>query len=81
MELTTAAEPQSPVDVPLDFRNVSSEVKEAEKDPHCTPSGSEQAKKVTTNEQGTVVTYPCPEEPPKTVQDMLATPPSPELLQ
>ena len=32
MELTTAAEPQSPVNDPLNFRDVRSGVKEAEKD-------------------------------------------------
>ena len=77
MELTTAAEPQSPVKDPLEFRDVRSGVKEAEKDAQCAPSGAEQAEEATTNEQGTVATCPCPEEAPKTVQDMLAINPSP----
>ena len=77
MELTTAAEPQSPVEDPLDFRDVRSGVKEAEKDAQCAPSGAEQAEEATTNEQGTVATCPCPEEAPQTVQDMLAISPSP----
>ena len=77
MELTTAAEPQSPVEDPLDFRDVRSGVKEAEKDAQCAPSGAEQAEEATTNEQGTVATCPCPEEAHKTVQDMLAINPSP----
>ena len=77
MELTTAAEPQSPVEDPLDFGDVRSGVKEAEKDAQCAPSGAEQAEEATTNEQGTVATCPCPEEAPKTVQDMLAINPSP----
>ena len=71
MESTTAAEPQSPVEDPLDFRDVRSGVKEAEKDAQCAPSGAEQAEEATTNEQGTVATCLCPEEAPKTVQDML----------
>ena len=77
MELITAAEPQSPVKDPLDFRDVCSGVKEAEKDAQCAPSGAAQAEEATTNEQGTVATCPCPEEAPKTVQDMLAINPSP----
>ena len=77
MELTTAAEPQTPVKDPLDFREVRSGVKEAEKDPQCAPSGPEQAEEATTNEQSTVATRLCPEEAPKTVQDMLAINPSP----
>ena len=77
MELTTAAEPQSPVEDPLNFRDVRSGVKEAEKDVQCAPSGAEQAEEATTNEQGTVATCPCPDEAPKTVQDMLAISRSP----
>ena len=77
MELTTAAEPQSPVNDPLNFRDVRSGVKEAEKDAQCAPSGADQAEEATTNEQGTVATCPCPEEVPKTMQDMLAISPSP----
>ena len=72
MELTTADEPQSPVEEPLNFRNVRSWVKEAEKDAQCAPSGAEQAEEATTNEELTVATCPCPEEVPKTMQDMLA---------
>ena len=72
MELTAAAEPQSPVEDPLDFRDVRSGVKEAKKDAQCAPSGAEQAEEATTNEQGTVATCCCPEEAPKNVQDMLA---------
>ena len=68
MELTTAAEPQSPVNDPLNFRDVRSGVKEAEKDVQCAPSGAEQAEEAT---------CPCPEEVPKTMQDMLAISPSP----
>ena len=41
MELTTAAEPQSPVEDPLDFRDVRSGIKEAEKVSQCAPSGAE----------------------------------------
>ena len=77
MELTTAAEPQSPVKDPFHFRDVCSGVKETEKDAQCTPSGTEQAEEATTKEQGTVATCPCPEEAPKTAQDMLAINPSP----
>ena len=77
MDLTTADKPQSPVEDPLDFRDVRSGVKEAEKDAQCAPSGAEQAEEVTTNEQGTVATCPCPEEAPKTGQDMLAMNASP----
>ena len=76
-DLTTAGEPQSPVQDPLDFRAVRSGVKEADKDAQCAPSGAEQAEKATRNEQGTVATCPCPEEAPKTVQEMLAINPSP----
>ena len=76
MELTTATEPQSPVEDPLDFRDVRSEVKEAEKDAQCPPSGAEQAEEATTNEQGTMATCPRPEKAPKTVQDMLAINPT-----
>ena len=76
MELTTAAKPQSPVEDPLDFRDVRSGVKEDEKDAHCPPSGAEQAEEATTNEQGTLASCPCPGEAPKTVRDMLATPPA-----
>ena len=76
MELMTAAEPQSPVDQPLDFSDVRSGVKEAEKDVYCTPSGAQQAEDANRNEQDTVATCLCPEEAPKTVQDMLATPPA-----
>ena len=65
MELTTAAEPQSPVNDPLNFRDVRSGLKEAEKDAQCAPSGPEQSEEATTNEQGTVATCPCPEEAPK----------------
>ena len=79
MELTTPAKPQSPVEDPLDFRDVRSGPKESAKDAHSAPSGAEQAKKATTNEQGTAKTCPCPEEAPKTVQDMLATPPQPRI--
>ena len=77
MELTTAAKPQSPVEDPLDFRDVRSGVKEAQKDAQSAPSGAEQAEEATTNEQHTVAACPCPEEAPKTVQDMLAINPSP----
>ena len=77
MELTTAAEPQRPVNDPLNFRDVRSGVKEAEVDAQCAPSGAEQAKEATMNEQGTVASCPCPEEAPKTVQDTLAINPSP----
>ena len=77
MELITAAEPQSPVNDPLNFRDVRSGIKEAEKDAKCAPSGAEQAEEATTNEQGTVATCPCPEEVPKTMQDRLAISPSP----
>ena len=82
MELTTAAEPQSPVADPFDFRDVRSGVKEAEKNALCAPSGAEQAEEATTNEQGSVATWPRSEEAPKTMQDMLAINPSPvEALQ
>ena len=77
MELTTAAEPQRPMEDPLELRDVRSGVKEAEKDAPCAPSGAAQAEEATTNAQGTVATCPCPEEAPKTVQDMLAISPSP----
>ena len=77
IELTTAAEPQSPMEDPLELRDVRSGVKEAEKDAPCAPSGDAQAEEATTNEQGTVATCPCPEEVPKTMQDMLAINPSP----
>ena len=77
MELTSAAEPQSPVNDPLNFKVVRSGVKEAEKDAQCAPSGVEQAEEATTSGQGTVATCPCPKEAPKTVQDMLAINPSP----
>ena len=77
MELTTAAEPQSPVEDPLDFEDVRSGVKEAGKDAHCAPSGVEQAEEATTNEQGTVAACPCPAKAPMTVQGMLAINPSP----
>ena len=60
MELTTTAEPQSPVEDPLDSRDVHSGVREAKKEAHCAPSEVEQAEKATTNEQGTVATCPCP---------------------
>ena len=62
---------------PLNFRDVRSGVKEAEKDAQCAPSGAEQAEEATTNEQGTVATCPRTEEVPKTMQDMLAISPSP----
>ena len=75
--MTSAAEPQSPVEDSLDFREVRSGVKEAEKDAQCAPSGAKQAEKATRNKQGTVATCPCPGEAPKTVQDMLAIDPSP----
>ena len=82
MELTTAAESQSPMEDPLELRDVLSGVKEAEKDAPCAPSEAAQAEEATTNEQGTVATCPCPEEAPKPVQDMLAISPSPvEALQ
>ena len=77
MELTTADQQQSLVKDPLDFRDVGSGVKEAEKDAQCAPSGARQAEDATTNGQGTVATCPCPEEAPKTVQDMLTINPSP----
>ena len=77
MELTTAAKPQSPMEDRLELRDVRSGVKEAEKDAPCAPSGAAQAEEATTNEQGTVATCPCPEEVPKTMQDMLAIDPSP----
>ena len=77
MELTTAAKSQSPVNDPLNFRDVRSGVKEAAKDAQCAPSGAEQAEEATTNEQGTVETCPCPQEAPKTVHDMLAINASP----
>ena len=77
MELTTADEPQSPVEDPLDFRDVRSGVKDAEKDAPCAPSGAAQAEEATTNQQSTVATCPCPEEATKTVQDMLAMSHSP----
>ena len=77
MELTTAAELQSHAEDRLDFRDVRSGIKEAEKDAQCAPSGAEQAEKVTTNEQGTVAACSCPEEALKTVQDMLAINPTP----
>ena len=77
MELTTVAEPQSPVEDLLDFRDVRSGVKEAGKDAQCAPSGAEQAEEATTNEQGTVANCPCLEEAPNTMQDMLAINPSP----
>ena len=76
MQLTTAAKPQRPVEDPLDFTEVRSGVKQAEKDAHCAPSGAEQAEEATTNEQHTVAACPCTEEAPKTVQDMLAINPS-----
>ena len=60
MELTTAAEPQSPEDDPLDFRDVRSGVKEAEKDAQSAFLGTEQAEEATTNEQGTVESLPLP---------------------
>ena len=37
--MTTAAEPQSPVEDPLDFRNVRSGVNKAEEDAQCVPEG------------------------------------------
>ena len=77
MELTTAAKPQSPMGDPLELRDVRSGVKEAEKHAPCAPSGAAQAGEAATNEQGTVATCPCPEEAPKTAQDMLAINPSP----
>ena len=77
MELTTAAEPHSPVEDPLDFSDVRPGVKEAEKDAQCASSGAEQAEEATTNEQGTVAAWPCPEEAPETAQDMLAINSSP----
>ena len=77
MELTTADEPQSPVEDPWDFRDVRSGVKEPEKDAQCAASVAEQAEEATKNEQGTVATCPCHEEALKTVQDMLAINPSP----
>ena len=77
MELITADKPQSPVEDPLDFRDVRSGVKEAKKNAYCAPSGAEQAEEATTNEQKTVATCPCPEEATKTVRDMLAINPSP----
>ena len=72
MEFTTASEPQSTVKDPLDFKDVRSGVREAQKDAQCTTSGAEQAGEAATNEQGTVATSPCLDEAPKTVQDMLA---------
>ena len=77
MELTSADATQSPVDDSLDFRDVRSGVKEAEKDAPCAPSGAAQARGATTKEQSTVATCPCSEEAPKTVHDMLAINPSP----
>ena len=77
MELTTAAEPQSPMGDPLELRDVRSGVKEAEKDALCAPSGAAQAEEVTWNEQGAVAPCPCPEEAPKTVQDLVAINPTP----
>ena len=50
------AEPQSPVENPLDFSVVRSGVKEAEKDAQCAPSGAQQAEEATTSGQGTVAT-------------------------
>ena len=76
-ELTPAAEPQSTVEDPLGFRDVRLGVKEAEKDAQCTSPGAEQAMEAAINEQGTVAACPCPEEAPKTVQDMLVIKPSP----
>ena len=72
MELTTADELQTPLEDPLDFRDVRLGVKEAEKDAQCAPCGAEQAEEATTNKQGTVATCSCPGEVPKTMQDMLA---------
>ena len=77
MELTNAAKPQSPMKDSLDFRDVRSGIKKAEKDAQCAPSGAEQAEEATTRELGAVATCPCPEEGPKTVQDMLPINPSP----
>ena len=77
MELTTAAESPSPVEDPLDFRDVRSGVAEADKDAQCPPSGAGQAEEATTNDQGTVATCPRPEEVPKTMQDTLAIDPCP----
>ena len=45
--------------------------------PHAPPQGLRRPEEATTNEQGTVATCPCPEEVPKTMQDMLAINPSP----
>ena len=77
MGLTTAARPQSPMEDPLELRDVRSGVRESERDAPCTPPGAVQAEEATTNKQGTVATCPCPEEALKTVQDMLAINPSP----
>ena len=77
MESTTAAEPQSPLEDPLGFRDVRSGVNEAEEDAQCAPSGAEQAEEATTNEQGAVATRPCPEEAPTAMQDTRAISPCP----
>ena len=76
LELTTAIEPQSPVEDSVEFSDVRSGIKEADNDAQCAPSGADKAEEATTNEQGTVVTCPCPEKAPRTVQDMLAINPS-----
>ena len=77
MELTTAAEPQSPVEDPLDFRDVRSGVNDAEEDAQCAPSGAEQADEATIKDQGTVEACPCPEEARSTMQDTRAIRPCP----
>ena len=45
--------------------------------PNAPPQGLSRLENATTKEQGTVTTCPCPEETPKTVQEMLAISPSP----
>ena len=77
MELTTAAEPQSPVKDPLDFRDVRSGVSEAEDNAQCAPSGVEQAQAPATNEQGTVATCPWPENAATAMQHTPAISPCP----
>ena len=77
IEVTTAAKLHSPVEDPLNFKDVPSGVEKAQKDTQCVYPGAEQAAESTTKDQGTVATCPCPEKAPKTVQDMLAINPSP----
>ena len=59
MQLTTAAEQQTPAEDAFCLQDVRSGVKEAKMDAQCAPSGAEQADETITSEQGTV-TVPLP---------------------